>query len=314
VIKHPNLLVGTETGDDAAVYRLNDETALVLTVDFFTPITDDPFEFGSIAAANSLSDVYAMGARPLFALSVVGFPARRLPLRALDRILEGATEVAREAGIAILGGHTIEDPEPKFGLAVTGRVHPQHILTNRGARVGDYLVLTKPLGTGILATALKSGLADADTEKRLVATMRALNKTASELAIETGAHACTDVTGFGFLGHLREMAVASGLEATVELPAVPFLERARELAAAGVAPGLTRANLEHLAAFVDWPDAASSVDRVLLTDAQTSGGLLIALGEDRVEELVRKLHARDLSEARVVGRFTGRGAGRIRVS
>jgi len=312
-VTDPAVLVGAETSDDAAVYRLGPDIAVVQTVDFFTPIADDPFDFGAISAANSLSDVYAMGAKPLFALSVVGFPSRRLPLRVLERILEGAVEVAREAGIFIVGGHTVDDTEPKFGLAVTGVVHPDRVMRNSTARAGDELVLTKPIGTGILATAVKRGLADEAVSRRLVATMRRLNRAAAEAMEEAGAHACTDVTGFGLLGHLREMASASGLDAEIEAGAVPVLEPARELAAADVVPGGTLDNLEHVSPFVDWSSGLSRVDRLLLADAQTSGGLLIAVPPERTGALLAALQARGVAERPRIGRFTATGAGRIRV-
>ena len=290
-----------------------DDLALVSTVDFFTPIADDPFDFGAISAANSLSDVYAMGAKPLFALSVVGFPSRRLPLWVLERILEGASEVAREAGIFILGGHTVDDTEPKFGLAVTGVVHPDRVVTNATAREGDALVLTKPVGTGILATAVKRGLADEAVARRIVAVMRELNKAAAEAMEEVGAHACTDVTGFGLLGHLREMAAASRLDAEIEAGLVPVLEPAREMAAADVVPGGSLENLAHVSPFVDWAKGLSRVDRILLADAQTSGGLLVALPEERAELFLAALRSRGVVAARRIGRFTGAGTGRIRV-
>ncbi len=312
-VTDPAVLVDAGTSDDAAVYRLGPDLAIVETVDFFTPIADDPFDFGAISAANSLSDVYAMGAKPLFALSVVGFPSRRLPLRVLERILEGAAEVAREAGIFIVGGHTVDDTEPKFGLAVTGAVHPDRVMRNSTARAGDELVLTKPIGTGILATAVKRGLADEAVARHLVATMRRLNKAAAEAVEETGAHACTDVTGFGLLGHLREMAAFSGLDAEVEAGAVPVLQPARELAAADVVPGGTLDNLEHVSPFVDWSPGLSRVDRLLLADAQTSGGLLIAVPPERTESLLDALGAHGVEGCRRIGRFTGAGVGRIRV-
>ncbi len=307
------MLVGTASPDDAAVYLLGPDQALVSTVDYFTPIVDDPYAFGLVAAANSLSDVYAMGARPLLALSVVGFPSRRLPLTVLERILEGAAEVAGEAGISIVGGHTVDDTEPKFGLAVTGVVHPDRIVRNSTARAGDDLVLTKPIGTGILATAVKRGLADEAATRRLVSTMRRLNKAAAEAMEEVGADACTDVTGFGLLGHLREMAAGSGLDVELEAGSVPILEPARDLAAADVVPGGSLDNLEHVSRFVDWSPGLSRVDRLLLADAQTSGGLLIAVAPDRTAALLGALQARGVAEARRIGRFTGAGSGRIHV-
>lgn len=313
-VTDPAVLVGPERSDDAAVYRLSDEIAVVSTVDFFTPIADDPFDFGAVSAANSLSDVYAMGATPLFALSVVAFPSRRLPLSVLERILAGAAEVVREAGIAIVGGHTVDDTEPKFGLAVTGVVHPDRVLTNAAARVGDALVLTKPIGTGILATAVKRGLAHDDAARRLVAVMRTLNRSAAEAMLETGVSACTDVTGFGLLGHLREMAAASGLDAELDAASVPLIEGARELAAADAVPGGTLENLAHVAPHVDFAPGLSRVDRLLLADAQTSGGLLISVPSARCDALLAVLGEKGVPAARRIGRFTGAGPGRIRVA
>lgn len=312
-VTDPAVLVGPEHSDDAAVYRLTDDLAIVSTVDFFTPIADDPFDFGAISAANSLSDIYAMGARPLFALSVVAFPSRRLPLSVLERILAGAAEVAREAGIPILGGHTVDDNEPKFGLAVTGVVHPDRVLTNAAARAGDALVLTKPIGTGILATAVKRGQAGDDVAARIVAIMRTLNRAAAEAMLETGVSACTDVTGFGLLGHLREMAAASGLDAEIDAASVPFIEPARELAAADVVPGGTLENLAHVSPHVDFAPGLSRVDKVLLADAQTSGGLLVSVPAARCNALLAALREKGVLEARRIGRFTGPGTGRIRV-
>lgn len=312
-VTDPAVLVGPERSDDAAVYRLSEEHALVSTVDFFTPIADDPFDFGAVSAANSLSDVYAMGARPLFALSVVAFPSRRLPLSVLERILAGAAEVAREAGIDVVGGHTVDDVEPKFGLAVTGIVHPGRVVTNSGARPGDALVLTKPIGTGILATAVKRGLAPEGTARRLVAVMRTLNRAASEAMVETGVSACTDVTGFGLLGHLREMAAAAGLDAEVEAASVPVIDPARELAAADAVPGGTLENLEHVSPHVDFAAGLSRVDRLLLADAQTSGGLLIAVPAERCGGLLAALRERGVEGAARIGSFDRPGAGRIRV-
>jgi cysteine desulfurase NifS/selenium donor protein len=312
-VTDPAVLVHTATADDAAVYRLRDDLAVVQTVDFFTPIADDPFDFGAISAANSLSDIYAMGARPTFALSVVGFPSKRLPLSVLERILEGAAEVAREADISIIGGHSVDDTEPKFGLAVTGVVHPDRILTNAGAQAGDALILTKPIGTGILATATKQGLADEETARRMVSVMRSLNRDAAETMVEIGAHACTDVTGFGLLGHIREMAVGSGLDVSVDAGEVPILEGARDLAGSDIVPGGTVENLHYVEDHIDWAPALSRVDRLLLADAQTSGGLLIAVDEAKADRLLTSLHERGVSSARKIGRFEKPGEGRIRV-
>jgi selenium donor protein len=309
----PAVLVGTATADDAAVYRLSEDLAIVQTVDFFTPIADDPYAFGAISAANSLSDIYAMGATPVCALSVVGFPSKRLPLEVLERILIGASETAREAGIEIIGGHCVEDTEPKFGLAVTGTVHPDRILTNAGARAGDLLVLTKPIGTGIVATAVKRRIAEPEVATAALGVMRELNRSAAEAMVDVGVHACTDITGFGLLGHLREMAVASRLDAELDAGAVPVLEGARELVAADIVPGGTLDNLAHVSDRVDWPDGFSRVGKILLADAQTSGGLLIAVPADRSPRLLDELQRRDVGGARAVGRFTDSGSGRIRV-
>ncbi len=276
-IDDPAVLVGTSTADDAAVYRLDDERAIVQTVDLITPIVDDPFEYGQIAAANSLSDVYAMGGRPLFALAIVCFPARKVPLDVLRRILEGGIAKAREAGIAIIGGHSVEDDEPKYGLAVTGLVQPSRVLTNVGARPGDVLILTKPIGSGILTTALKRNMLDTPALRRVVAVMAQLNRAAAEALDGLHVHALTDVTGFGLLGHLTEMAKGSGVSARVHLPAVPMFEEASALAEGGIIPAGTKRNLEHFGAAVRWSPAISQASQYVLADAQTSGGLLIAV-------------------------------------
>lgn len=309
----PALLVGTETSDDAAVYRIAPDLAIVETVDFFTPVVDDPRAFGAIAAANALSDIYAMGARPLFALNLVGFPVRRLPLSVLHEILRGASEKATEAGIAIVGGHSVDDPEPKFGMAVTGLVHPEKILTNCTARPGDALVLTKPIGLGILATAAKRGAAGEAAVARAIAVMAALNKTAAETMARFPVSACTDVTGFGLIGHLLEMTTGSGVEAELWADAVPVLEEALEWAQAGVVPGGTRDNLDHAGTRVTWDERLSAPERLVLCDAQTSGGLLIALPEADAPALLKALHAAGVRDAAAIGRVTGPGTGTIRV-
>ncbi len=309
----PAVLVGTGTSDDAAVYRLENGLAVVQTVDFFTPIVDDPYSFGAISASNSLSDIYAMGARPLFALSIVGFPSRRLPLKVLQQILGGAAATAREAGIDIIGGHSIEDPEPKFGLAVTGIVPPDRIITNAGAQEGDALVLTKPLGTGIAMAAFRSGAAGADLVDLACATMRALNRAAAEAMIDAGAHAATDVTGFGLIGHLREMCAGARLDAELDYDAVPVLAGIPAFAAAGIAPGATLSNLEHFSAHVSWRRQRSRGEKLVMADAQTSGGLLIAVAAGKAASLIAALHQRGVTSAAVIGRFTNRGEGNIRI-
>ena len=313
VANDPSVMVDMTTADDAAVYRLNEDLAVVQTVDFFTPVVDDPYDFGAISAANSLSDLYAMGAEPKFALSVVGFPSQRLPLSVLQQILEGARDVALEAGISIIGGHSVEDTEPKFGLAVTGTAHPDRILSNCGARKGDALVLTKPIGTGIIATAIKRDLAEPEVAGAAIETMRTLNLVAAEAMGKVEIHACTDVTGFGLLGHLREMAAGSGLNVQLDFDAVPILPGARELATAGVVPGGSLDNLEHVDPWVDWADDRSRIDQILLADAQTSGGLLIALPPEEVESLLTSLQARGIEPASLIGSFVAKGDGRILV-
>jgi selenide,water dikinase len=307
----PSVLVGIATADDAAVYRLGDDLAIVQTVDFFTPVCDDPFDFGAISAANSLSDIYAMGAVPRFALSVVGFPTKRLDLAVLERILAGAAEVAREAGIEIVGGHSVDDPEPKFGLAVTGTVHPDEVLANAGAAPGDVLFLTKPIGTGILATAAKRDLAAPAHVAAGIETMRRLNHAAAEALRGTdGVHACTDVTGFGLLGHLHELAVASGVDVALEVDRVPVLDGVRDLAAADVAPGGSLDNLAHVSPHVEWCEGQGRVDKIILADAQTSGGLLVAVAAENAEALAVRFAEGGVTGVRI-GAVTGRGTGRI---
>jgi cysteine desulfurase NifS/selenium donor protein len=307
----PAVLVGIETADDAAVYRLSDEVALVQTVDFFTPIVDDAYEFGAISAANSLSDVYAMGAKPLFALNIVGFPSNRLPMRILEQILQGALDKAAEAGIPIIGGHTVDDTEPKFGLAVTGVVHPDLILRNSTARPGDALVLTKPLGTGILSTAVKRGLADRATAQEVADLMATLNRASAEAMLEVGAHACTDITGFGLLGHLREMAAGSGVNVTLRACQVPTLEAAWTYAGADVIPGGTLNNLTYVAEQVTFAPEVSRTAQLILADAQTSGGLLVSLPADRAEQFLAALNARGVGRAARIGEVTEVGNGQI---
>ncbi len=285
------MLVGYGSSDDAGVFLLNGDSALVSTVDFFTPIVDDPFDFGRIAATNALSDVYAMGGRPLFALNIVAFP-EDLDLDILTQILEGGTSVARAAGIAVIGGHTIKDAEPKYGMAVTGIVDPKRIVTNAGARPGDVLVLTKPLGTGILTTALKRGAISPRDLDEAVRAMTVLNDNAAQAMLAAQAHAATDITGFGLLGHGGGMARASGVRFVIDAYAVPFMERVLELIDAGVAPGGTRHNAETHASFTQFANSVPDAVRVGLSDAQTSGGLLISIARERLPMLVGELQER----------------------
>jgi len=279
------VLVGYGTSDDAGVYLVRDDLALVQTVDFFTPIVDDPYDFGRIAAANALSDVYAMGGTPLTALNIAAFPVERLGTDILARILEGGAATAREAGVAILGGHTLEDDEPKYGMAVTGTVDPRRIVTNAGARPGDALILTKPLGTGILASALKKGALDEAALAEAIGWMTLLNAAASRAMLAAGAHAATDVTGYGLLGHGGEMMRASGVRLRLLAHAIPVLAGAREMLAAGIAPGGTRQNARRHATFTGFAADVDDATRALLSDAQTSGGLLVALAPGDVPAL-----------------------------
>ena len=308
----PNALVGAMTGDDAAVYRIADDRALVVTADFFTPIVDDAYDFGRIAAANALSDIYAMGAKPLFGLNLVGFPRKLLHEGLLEEILQGGGTVCRDAGIAVLGGHSVDDAEPKFGMVIVGEVHPDCLLTNAGARPGDALILTKPIGTGILTTGIKANAVAPELVQRAVDVMAALNRGAAEAMGCSGAHASTDVTGFGLLGHLRSMMRASGTSATVRARNVPLLPGVEELADAGNVPGGTGRNQGDLFKDVSWGDAVHERFRVLLNDAQTSGGLLISTPEDGVDELLEELEGR-APVAAVIGRVTEGEPGKIEV-
>ncbi len=309
----PDLLVGYDTGDDAAIYRLSDEVALVLTVDIFTPVVDDPYHYGLIAAANAFSDVYAKGGRPLLALNVAAFP-RRLPLEILAEILRGGADKAAEAGVLIVGGHTIDDPEPKYGLAVTGLVHPARFVSNAGARPGDLLYLTKPLGLGVITTGIKQEKTPPGVAAEAVRVMGALNSAASEAMLEAGAHACTDVTGFGLLGHLHEMVEASGAGARVRARAVPILDGARELAEQGAVAGGTARNLEWLADKVVWDADIDEITRVLLADAQTSGGLLIAVPPAKAGALEEALRSRGVGTIAQIGEITAPGGAPIEVT
>ncbi len=296
-----NILVGVDTADDAAVYKIDDNTAVVQTVDFFTPIVDDPYQFGVIAAVNSLSDIYAMGARPLFALNVVGFPSNRLPMSVLEDILKGAQSVAETAGISIIGGHTVDDTEPKYGLAVTGIVHPKKIVHNKGARPGDVLILTKPLGTGILSTALKQGMLDDRQKTLLTETMAALNRDAAEAMQEIGVNACTDITGFGLIGHLMEMMNGSDTSAELILEKIPFLPDVQKLAVAGILPGGSVDNFTFTKPFVEYDQSISLIKMQVLNDAQTSGGLLISVNENRAPALLQLLEKKGVKDAVVIG-------------
>lgn len=306
-ITDPAVLVGTE--DDAGVYRINDETAIVQTVDFFTPIVDDPYDFGAIAAANALSDIYAMGARPLTALNLLAFP-KDGDLDVLAAILRGGADKAADAGVSIIGGHSIDDREPKYGMAVTGIVHPRRMTLKGGSRAGDALVLTKPLGIGIISTAIKAGTAPAGAVAAAVEQMKTLNKAASEAMIEADVRGATDITGFGLLGHLHEMLHRSGVSARLSFSAVPLIPGVADLARTAV-PGGSRGNLRYIADKVVFPDSMSENDRLILADAQTSGGLLISVAQEKLEALLRGLASRGVGTRAVIGTVTGGEAGRI---
>jgi selenide,water dikinase len=310
----PALLVGADTLDDAAIYRLNDELALVQTVDFFTPVVDDPYDFGRIAAANALSDVYAMGGRPLTALNIVCFPIDTLPLEYLGRILAGGAETARLAGVTIVGGHTIDDPEPKYGLAVTGVIKPGDQSTNAAAIPGDLLILTKPLGTGMIATAIKRGTASSGAVAAATESMATLNRDAAEVAREHGVRAVTDVTGFGLLGHLSEMCRASGVGADLWLDRLPLLPGVEDLAREGVVPGGTKRNLEYVLPFTEFEADVNDWWRLVAADAQTSGGLLLAVAKERAAEVVKALEEKGVIAAAVMGMIREEGGPTLRVS
>ena len=309
----PNLLVGTDHFDDAAVYKIDENTALVMSVDFFPPLVEDPYTFGQIAAANSLSDIYAMGGRPLSALNIVGFPDNDLPADILADILRGGAERVTAAGAVVAGGHSVRDAEIKYGLAVTGLIHPDRILTNGGAQVGDRLVLTKPLGTGILTSAAKAGKISQEDLAEAIEVMIELNAGACEAMLEVGVHAVTDITGFGLIGHADEMAQAGGVTIEIEAGAVPLLEHADELARKKMLTRAYQSNLEYVGSRL----RATGVDETLvniLADAQTSGGLLIAVPETRVERLIHALSTRATRARAIVGRVVSRSDVSLRLT
>jgi selenide,water dikinase len=303
----PNLLVGTETSDDAGVYRLNDDTALIQTVDFFTPIVDDPYDFGRIAAANSLSDVYAMGGRPLLCMNILACPVKSMDSSVFRRVLEGGLAVIREAGALLVGGHSIEDAELKYGLSVTGLVHPQRVLRNGGAQPGDVLVLTKPLGTGILSTAIKGGLASAAMAQQLVDLLVTLNRLPMEIvdadqALRSGVHGCTDITGFGLFGHVHEMAAASGASIRLDREALPILPEVLGFADMGIIPEGAYRNRGYYRQWVRSGQPELDSLEMLGYDPQTSGGLLLAMERDAAMQLLEELAQRGyLPECRIIG-------------
>jgi selenide, water dikinase len=311
LIDDPHVIRGMASLDDAGVYKLTDDLALIQTVDFFTPIVDDPYTFGQIAAANALSDVYAMGGKPLTAMNLVCFPTKTLDISILNGILKGGLDKMREAGVALVGGHSVDDKELKYGLSVTGIVHPDRLVTNAGAKAGDKLILTKPLGTGIIGTALKAGLADEKTVEKFTKCMTTLNDRASELMQEFGAHACTDITGFGLLGHASEMAENSQIGIRMYLASIPYFPEVLEFARQGLCPGGLYRNKEFYSSRVEFaPEVPEDMVQVLF-DAQTSGGLLISLPPEQAELVLQRLHESGAQHAAIVGEVTGSPAARI---
>ncbi|WP_248924803.1 selenide, water dikinase SelD [Paenibacillus hamazuiensis] len=309
---NPNLLVGLDTSDDAGVYRLSDDLALVQTVDFFTPIVDDPYSFGQVAAANALSDVYAMGGKPLTVLNIVAFPISKLDKRILAEILRGAADKVKEAGATLVGGHSIDDNEPKFGLSVTGLVHPARVKTNAGARPGDKLILTKPIGVGIMTTSIKKGALSPEEIQRVTAVMTTLNKKAAEIMEPYDVHGATDVTGFGLLGHASEMAKGSGVGIRIGRRQVPVLPHVRELAEAGFVPGGTKNNYAHLEGSVTFAPSLDQIEQWILCDAVTSGGLLISVAADKADALLGDLLKAGV-EAAMIGEVVADHPGQIEV-
>jgi selenide,water dikinase len=311
-VTDPAVLVGHEWADDAAVYKLDGEKAVVQTLDFFTPIVDDPYTFGSIAAANAISDIYAMGAKPLFALNIVAFPMATLGAEVLNAILRGGADKAREAGIPIVGGHSIDDNEPKYGMSVTGLVHPARIMANAGAKVGDQLVLTKPLGVGIFTTAVKRGLRTEAQIEPAIKSMASLNRPGGEAIDEVGANAATDITGFGLCGHLRGMAAASNVGMQLRFSSLPVIPGVRELIAEKCYPGGTKKNWAHYKQWIDF-EGLDEGEQLLCCDAQTSGGLVISVPRDKTKALVASLERHGALAAAVIGDVVADHPGRIKI-
>jgi selenide,water dikinase len=293
--------VGFNLADDAGVYKIRDDLALVQTVDFFPPVVDDPYDFGAIAAANALSDIYAMGGKPLSALNIVGYPPQSLSLSVLDEILRGGADKASEADVVIIGGHTIKTKEPIYGMAVTGTIHPDKIVTNAQAKIGDSLVLTKPLGIGIITTAIKKEQVEEKWVAEAVKIMTFLNKSASEAMLSVGINACTDITGYGLLGHLCELVQASKVGAKIFLSKVPVIDFAWELAKRKIVPGGTLANLKFIEQKVDWEGGITEEAKLILSDAQTSGGLLISVPKEKERKLLDRLISKGVPRPVVIG-------------
>lgn len=310
----PNVLVGHEWADDACVYKLRDDLAVVQTLDFFTPIVDDPYLFGQIAAANAISDIYAMGATPIFALNIVGFPLATLGHEVLAQILKGGSDKAAEAGIFVVGGHSIDDAEPKYGMAATGIVHPDKIMANSGAKVGDKLVLTKPIGVGVQTTAVKRGKRTEAQIDEAIRCMAALNRPGGEAVLEVGANAATDITGFGLAGHLREVAVASNVGMRLSFGALPVLAGTMDLLKEGCFPGGTKKNWLHFQQWIDFDKSLSNEEQLLCCDAQTSGGMVISVPADRADAMVASLQKHNALTATIIGETTAENPGRVAIS
>ena len=308
------MLVGNEWADDACVYKLNDEQAIVQTLDFFTPIVDDPYLFGQIAAANAISDVYAMGAKPIFALNIVGFPLAKLGPEVLAKILQGGADKAAEAGIFVAGGHSIDDAEPKYGMCVTGTVHPDKIMANQGAKPGDKLVLTKPIGVGVLTTAVKRELRTESQIDAAIQCMAAINRPGGEAVAEVGANSATDVTGYGLAGHLREIAAASKVGMKLHVDAIPVLPEVRELIAEKCYPGGTRKNWLYFKQWLEFTDDVTEDEQLLVCDSQTSGGMVISVPADKCDAMVESLKKHNALAAAVIGEVIADHPGRLAVS
>jgi len=313
-VDDPNVLVGFNSLDDAGVYKLSDDLALVQTIDCFPPVVDDPYYYGAIACANALSDVYAMGAEPITALNIAGFPRAKLPLVVLEQILKGGSDKAKQAGVAIIGGHTVKTREPLYGLAITGVIHPDKIIRNNGSKLGDVLVLTKPLGIGMITTGIKQGKTPPELEKKIAEIMSTLNKSASEAMIEVGVNACTDITGFGLLGHLWEMVSESNVVARLNFSHIPIINETWDLVENKVIPGGTISNLKFVRDKVDWDDNISEEKKLILSDAQTSGGLLISCPEAKKETLLQNLESKGVEGFKVIGKIIEDKRCRIKVT
>lgn len=311
LINDPNLIVGFEDVDDAGVYKISDDLALIQTIDFFTPIVDDPYIFGQIAAANALSDVYAMGGIPLTAMNVVCFPAQSMDISVLKEILKGGLDKMREAKVTLVGGHSVEDAELKYGLSLTGTIHPNKVITNGGAKPGDKLILTKPLGTGIINTAIKAKMATDESIAKVTDVMTTLNKDASEIMQAIGVNSCTDITGFGFLGHACEMMQESGVGMLIYSSCIPILSEVEEYARKGLVPGGTHRNRKFRSPQVEMDQTLTPEIIDILYDPQTSGGLLISVAQEKADKLLNKLREEGINEAAIIGEVTSEPMGKI---